>query len=159
MRRLEQLQPKARYFAIAEMFRKAQANRAPFHAALRETLRTRRPDTGKRIESLCDEYGRSTNPEIQKHFRRLMKTSYARLSRPTKVELMRVWGFPEPVILDYLANNADRLIGSRGGPRTEDDVRVWAARLLLTMPPRSPSSTRPAAGTVPARIPPARATR
>ena len=47
---------------------------------------------------------------------------------------MRKIGLPEPVLLDFLAHKVDQTRNTRGGPRDDDEVRVRAARLLLTYP-------------------------
>lgn len=133
--RLEELKPRLRQFEVAEMHRKAEESRASFHNALRNVLRTPGLERGQAIAALCDEYGRSTPAYVEKQVLRLLRTSYARMGHRAKVEMMRTWGWPEPKILDYLAHDFDLMIGARGGPRSKDDVRVWAARLLLSLPP------------------------
>jgi hypothetical protein len=147
--RLEDLKPRLRQFEVAEMHRKAEEHRASFHTALRNVLRTPGLERGQAIAALCDEYGRSTPVYVEKQVLRLLRTSYARMGHRSKVELMRTWGWPEPKILDYLAHDFDPMIGARGGPRSKDDVRVWAARLLLSLPPTPRPGTeaaKPAAG-------------
>jgi hypothetical protein len=62
---------------------------------------------------------------------------------------MRAWGYPETMVFDYVANGVDRLLGTPGGPRDGDEVRVRAARMLLSMPPGS-TAGRSVAGSVPA---------
>ncbi len=86
----------------------------------------------------------------------------------TKVRQLRELGVPEPVILDYLANNYNNDLRSRNGPRTRNDVWVKAALLLLAYEPTPPGqkaddghaaadsragrpASRPIAGSPPAR--------
>ncbi len=40
------------------------------------------------------------------------------MSREAKVRMLRLYGIPEPGILDFLAQDIHRLINSRSGPET-----------------------------------------
>jgi len=140
--RLEGLQPIARKLQIAESSRRVQANRIPFHAALREALKVPEPKTAEAVASVCDTFGRSVPEEIRQRVNRLLKTSHATMSRNAKIDVMRSWGLPETIILDFLAHDLERMLGTRGGPRNEDEVLVWAARVLLTIPPKRQAATQ-----------------
>ncbi|SIO65443.1 hypothetical protein SAMN05444166_7696 [Singulisphaera sp. GP187] len=130
------------------MIKKAEASRIPFHKALKDLLKSRRPNIGQDIEALCNEYGRSTLPEIRAHINKIVSTTYARSTLKVKVEMMRAWGYPETMIFDYVANGVDRLLGTPGGPRDGDDVRVRAARILIAIPPPT-AAGRAVAGSAP----------
>jgi hypothetical protein len=55
------------------------------------------------------------------------------MSREDKVRMLRFRGIPEPGILDFLANEIHHyMINSRNGPRTSDEVRIDAAKQLLS---------------------------
>jgi hypothetical protein len=137
-RKLQALEPHLRKLELLELLQKNEANRLPFHNELRNAVRAPVAQAGPMIEALCDRHGRSTFPELEKRVGRLLATTYGRADYKSKVEMMRMYGLPETMILDYLANTIDkRWLGTRGGPRNKDDVWVRAARLLLTMPPVS----------------------
>ncbi|WP_406696847.1 hypothetical protein V5E97_38250 [Singulisphaera sp. Ch08] len=135
IRKIEELKPQMRFLEVSRMVKKAEANRLPFHKALKDLLKSRRTNVGQDIESLCNEYGRTTVPEIRIHIGKILSTTYARSPLKVKVEIMRAWGYPETMIFDYVANGVDRLLGTPGGPRDGDDVRVRAARILVAIPP------------------------
>lgn len=151
IQRIEALKPQLRVLHLAEIMRKAQANRVPFHEALRKALRGPKAAQGKTIESLCEEFGRTANADLKSYFNRRLKTSYAHLSKRAKIEMMRASGLPEPMILDYISNDYHRKIGERGGPRNEDEVLIMAARVLLTMPPVTSRRAAPAPAGGPSR--------
>jgi hypothetical protein len=70
-----------------------------------------------------------------------------RFSQQDKVRRLREIGLSETVILDYLAHDLDRRIGSRNGPRDRGEVWVKAAQLLLKYDQQAarqaPGSARP----------------
>jgi hypothetical protein len=125
-----------------ETFRRIQSERPTFHEELRKLLQALGDNAGAEINSLCDRYGRSTLPEVRKVVVLALNRSAARLKREGKIELLRKHGVPEPVILDFIANEEHNNINRRGGPRDQNEVRARAARILLTFPPAasSPSS-------------------
>lgn len=135
--RLEELKPRLHAMEVLEVLRRTEANRVPFHDDLRRALRTLGHRAGPEIESLCDEYGRSTFPEIKYRVTRFLATTYGRHDIRSKIAMMRACGLPEPVILDYVARTVDRrVLGTRGGPRDQYGVWVHAARVLVGVPPR-----------------------
>jgi hypothetical protein len=142
--RLEEIKPQLQTWGLIEAYRKAQRQRAEFHDDLRQLLTVRGEAAGRDILSLCENYGRTTRPEIERAVNRALRTSHARLGRRSKVEMMRDFGWPEPRILDYLVDELDWMVNSRNGPRDANALRVRAARLLLTMPVKPPS--RPSSG-------------
>jgi hypothetical protein len=65
-----------------------------------------------------------------------------RTPREVKVRLLREMGVPEPAVLDFLANEIHRFVNSRNGPRDANEVRVSAARLLLSYKlPKNPGGS------------------
>jgi hypothetical protein len=48
------------------------------------------------------------------------------------VRLIRALGLPESVFIEFLAVDLERLIGARNGPRDKNDVRVRAAKMVLS---------------------------
>jgi hypothetical protein len=148
--RLEEIKPQLEAWGLIEVIRKAQRQRAEFHDDLRQILMVRGDAAGKDILNLCDSYGRTTRPEVEHAVNRALRTSHARLSLRSKVEMMRFLGWPEPRILDYLVGEHDWTIRGRGGPRDANSARVLAARLLLTMPIK-PASRPATASATPAR--------
>ncbi|MHC5544774.1 hypothetical protein ACYOEI_41605, partial [Singulisphaera rosea] len=139
-RRIEAMRPRIQAQLAMEALRKIQDQRAPFHQELRAILRSPTEETGPRIESLCDQFGRTPFPEVKDEVSRRLKRSHAGLSRLARVEMMRSCGYPEPSILEYLSHESHRNMKMRGGLRDEDDVWVHAARLLLSMPPKASRS-------------------
>ena len=57
---------------------------------------------------------------------------FGRMPRQAKVRFIRSLGVPESVFLDFFAVDLERLIGARNGPRDKNDVRVRAAKLVLS---------------------------
>jgi hypothetical protein len=149
-RKLEDLEPQLRTWELVELLRKNEADRVPFHNDLRNAVVQQGNKAGPVIEALCERHGRSTFPEIEKRVGRLLATSYGRFGYKAKVAMMRDFGLPETMILDYIASNVDRRsLGTRGGPRSKDEVWVHAARLLLTMPPSPPAKAQSGRRTAP----------
>jgi hypothetical protein len=144
-KQMELLKLQARSLQLYEMYQKAQASRVPFRNDLRLLIESMGNQAGPEIKQLCEKYGRDTAKEIEDGVKLDLFRS-ARWTWLRRVEMMRARGLPEPRILDHLANELDWTRGSRGGPRDENEVRVRAARLLLTFPiaPPLPSASDPA---------------
>ena len=47
--------------------------------------------------------------------------------------MLRLHGVPEAGILDFLANEIHHMVNSRNGPRDSNDVRIDAAKQLLSI--------------------------
>lgn len=139
---LEELKPRARGLLLGEALEQVHAARIPFRNDLREVLRTLGKEAGPEIERLCNQYGREPLMEVLNAYYRRKRSMPPRTSRSAEVEMMRAVGLPEPVILDYLSHALDKTINTPGGPRDQHEVRVRAARLLLTFPV---TATRPPA--------------
>jgi hypothetical protein len=141
---LEDLKPRARALLFAEFVAKIQAGRTPFRNELQQTLKTYGPNAGGEIDKLCNEFGREMPPEIKSAYYRAIRRTPQRMTRQAEIEFMRGCGLPEPVILDYLANKVHKTLNTRGGPRDENEVRVKAAQILLSVPVNTPHpSTTP----------------
>jgi len=126
-----------------EVFRKIQADRPLFHDDLRRLLRGSREGVGEGIEELCDRYGRNLLPEVKKAVVGVSKRSAARLNRGPRIEMLRLYGVPEPAILDSLTKEMELKINTRGGPRDRNDALILAAYLLIKYPPASATSSSP----------------
>lgn len=113
--------------------------RADFIKELRAILKAQGDRSASAISDLCKRSGRDLNPEMKSSLSRI-----ATLSRTTvisldgKVMMYRVAGLPEASILDELAKSEATSIGSRNGPRNNQDALVRAARRLITLPVRPP---------------------
>ena len=150
---LEKLKPRAQAILAAEALAKVHDDRLPFHNDLRQLLKERGNGAGPEIDQLCDQYGRDTPQEVRALYNRALRRAPARMSRQDMVAMMRSIGLPEPVILDYISHGLHKTLNTRGGPRDEDEVRVRAARFLLSIPlpgaPKAgakPREPRPALG-------------
>ncbi|WP_435005991.1 hypothetical protein P12x_003693 [Tundrisphaera lichenicola] len=137
---------------VAEVKRKAEADRGRFHAELRAICRKSRERAGPEIDALCKKYGMEVDPALLSEATRLLKGPAAGATRAVRINLLRSLGFSEPVILHDLIDIQGRFESraTRGGPRTPEEVMVRAAILLLGYPPnrvaspsRSVSAIRP----------------
>jgi hypothetical protein len=126
--------------------------RRQFLDELREILRLHVHDqqAGPEIEKLAVRTGRESDRVT---LRRAYGVLYSnRLAQPDKVRRLREIGLPETIILDYLANELNRRIGSRNGPRDRGEVWVRAAQLLLKYD-QVPAGPGGAPANRPSRIP------
>jgi hypothetical protein len=146
MKEMDALKREASFRELREVYDKAQEERIPFLNELRFRVQSLGMQAGPEIRNLCNQYGRNTSPEIQKQVVRQLNRK-VRLTYPAQVELMRQLGLPETMILDILSNRLDHLRTSRGGPRDQNEVRVMAARILLSVP--FPPRSAPASGSIP----------
>ena len=131
---LEGLKMNARSLLLNEALSKVHANRVAFHDELKQLLNELKDNAGEEIGKLCERYGKEAMPQVKSAYAKLLRTAPKRMSRQARVEMMRGVGVPEPLVLDQLCHEFDKLINTRGGPRTEDEVRVRAARALLALP-------------------------
>ena len=83
------------------------------------------------IKALRDRFGVDSIPEIIVPANRDLTGVAARLTMSERIRRMRQWGLPEAMILDDVFEQERQEIRSRGGPRTEDEALVFAARILL----------------------------
>ncbi len=151
---MEGLKNNARGLLLTEAIARVEEKRAPFRKELSQLIAELGNDAGEEIEKLCDRYGKEALPQVKIAYARSLRAAPKRLTQQGRVELMRSLGVPEPLILDQLCHDFDKLINTRGGPRTEREVRVRAAqsllRIPLTPPRRLPSG---AGGPRPAAVP------
>ncbi|MFO0910904.1 MAG: hypothetical protein U0794_21615 [Isosphaeraceae bacterium] len=131
---LEELKPRAQAMLAAEAITRIQADRTSFRDELRETLKVVGPDLGQRIDLVISRHGREAPPQVMAAYYRALRMAPKRMTRQGEIDLMRLAGLPEPMIFDFLANKLHRTLNTRGGPRDENEVRVRAARLLLSYP-------------------------
>ena len=136
----------ARRLDQIEDARRAYDDRVEFHRQLREILRAGGPTAGRRIDELCDQFGRDFAPEHRTAVKRRIRTRLPeRSTRHDYIAFLRAHDVPEPVILDDVSRQIDRhLMNARGGVRSPDEVRVRAARELLAVPLKPRSRTRDA---------------
>lgn len=105
--------------------------RALFREELKRIVAAGGAGAGQEIDELCDKFGRTYSGDVKAQVLGLLSQYHGKVSRDIEVRMLRSLGVPEPGILDYLANNLNRSINSRNGPRSPDEVRVTAAKQLL----------------------------
>ncbi len=115
--------------------RQAAQERIPFHAELRQILLEPGNLSGREIQRLCDRYVLDIPPEIFEPMNRDLVGPATRLTTQGRVARMRRWGAPETVILHDLVEQSMKDRNTRGGPRNPTEAWVFAARMLLAMPP------------------------
>jgi hypothetical protein len=131
---LADLKPRANALLIGESIAKIQGKRVPFRNELQEALKNLGATAGTEIDRLCSEYGRDVPEVVRAFYERAKRRFPARITLREEVELMRSFGIPEPVLLDFLAHKLHNTMNTRGGPRDENEVRVRAAQQLLAIP-------------------------
>jgi hypothetical protein len=138
----------SKFRGMAEMIQRTQAERIQFHEDLRRVLSELGNNAGPEIKALCERYGRDMPAEVERAATVRLNRLAAGVKRERRIALMRVHGFPEAMILDDLAKELDPTRGTRGGPRNHNEVRVFAARILLKYPPPAPRAAPGEATTV-----------
>ncbi len=141
--RMEALRAEVERDERVAALRRAKTARADFHADLRAILAAGPTGAAESIEALCDRHGRGTADEVERALARARANRAGRLARRDRIAMLRRLGLPEAMILDDLAHDQARLIGSRTGPADRPDALVRAARLLLSNPPQAPVAARP----------------
>ena len=127
------LKDRAREVVDAESQARVEDERAAFRRDLREAIKLSRKEAATQIDDLCNRYGRNYNDELRSKARFLLERYGGKMSREAKVRMLRFHGVPEPGILDFLANEIHHMINSRNGPRDSNDVRIAAAKQLLSL--------------------------
>ncbi len=152
---------------IAESRRQAEADRSEYHSALATICKRYREKSTPLIKALGQHYGSDVDPAIVEKAGKVLASSGAGVARPVRINLLRSFGFPEPLILGDIFDGEMRHLGEgnkmskaiRGGPRSEDEVLYRSAMILLGHPPtkaataspaRPASATRPRAAASPA---------
>ena len=127
------LKDRAREVVDAESQARVEDERATFRRELREAIKLSRKEAATQIDDLCNRYGRNYSDELRSKARYLLERYGGKMSREAKVRMLRFHGVPEPGILDFLANDIHHMINSRNGPRDSNEVRIDAAKQLLSI--------------------------
>src|SRR5271166_5644314 len=126
------LKDRAREVVDSESQARVEDERAAFRRDLREAIKLSRKEAAIQIDDLCNRYGRNYSDELRSKARYLLQRC-GKMSREAKVRMLRFHGVPEPGILDFLANEIHHMINSRNGPRDSNEVRIDAAKQLLSI--------------------------
>ncbi len=127
------LKDRAREFVDSESQARVEDERAAFRRDLREAIKLGGKEAAVQIDDLCNRYGRNYSDELRSKARYLLQRYGGKMSREAKARMLRLYGVPEPGILDFLANEIHRAINSRNGPRDSSEVRIDAAKQLLNI--------------------------
>ncbi len=147
---LARLKPQALEIEKAEARRRAFDDRISFRRDLRQIVQAGGRDAGRQIETLCQQYGYEVAPEVRERVATRLRLSTERMSRKDEVEMFRAHGIPEAAILNYLQKQAhNRLYNARAGARDPDEIRVSAAKELLSYPFPSVREKKPAKAATP----------
>jgi len=120
----------------AEIRSRRFTERFKFREELRQILRLHGKEAGPEIDKLSRRYGFDLDPD---RFDQAVKTWRSpRLSLPLKVRQIRALDLPETVILNFLSDDLHLKVRSPNGPRNENEVRIKAARQLLSFEPPTP---------------------
>ncbi|MDX2038660.1 MAG: hypothetical protein SFX72_18580 [Isosphaeraceae bacterium] len=119
---------------IVQARRSADVRRAPFLEELRRIVKERGEAGAGEIEALCTRSGRETAVELLDSAFGELSSTAARLSTKGKVQRLRQWGVPEPIILDHLIDVESGDIGGRHGAKHQAELMLRAARMLLAIP-------------------------
>ena len=126
------LKDRAREVVDSESQARVEDQRAAFHRDLREAIKLSRKEAATQIDDLCNQYGRNYSDELRNKARYYLRYA-GKMSCVAKVRMLRLHGVPEPGILDFLANEIHPMVNSRNGPRDSNDVRIDAAKQLLSI--------------------------
>jgi hypothetical protein len=130
LRERRDIKDRAREVIDSETLARVEDERAAFRRDLRDAIKLSRREAAVQIDILCNRYGRNYGDDLRSKARFLLSRS-GKMSREAKVRMLRLYGVPEPGILDFLANEIHHMINSRSGPRDSNEVRVDAAKQLL----------------------------
>jgi hypothetical protein len=123
---------------IDEELKSAEEERPRFRAELQRLLAAQGDRAAPAIRALCERSGVNVLPEIEQASNRLVQNHGKRMRRTELINLYRDSGLREARILYDLADAESKDIGSRNGPRNEDDALIHASRQLLALPPGPP---------------------
>jgi hypothetical protein len=144
MKELRGLKDRARDEVAAEAIERLEEQRVEFRQQLADIVGSGSLTKGKEIDELCNRFGRVYDPAIKKRVGYVLSHLTGKMSLQTKVKVLRKLGVPEPGVLDFLANELHRSLYSRNGPKDTNDVRLSAARQLLSMRlVRNPETSSP----------------
>jgi hypothetical protein len=130
LKQRREIKDRARDVIDAEAQARVEDERTAFRRDLREATKLSRREAAVQIEDLCNRYGRNYSDDLRSKARLLLSRS-GKMSPQAKVRMLRLYGVPEPGILDFLANEIHHMINSRNGPRDSNEVRIDAAKQLL----------------------------
>jgi hypothetical protein len=104
-------------------------DRVRFHEELSQILASVSDRSGAEIDAIAKRYRGDIDPKAFGKARKIWRT--IQLPLATRVSRMRELDVTEPVILDFMSDNFVARMHTRGGPRDSNEVRVWAAQLLV----------------------------
>jgi hypothetical protein len=104
--------------------------RIKFHEELRQILETNGKESGEQIDDLVRRSGRLLDQKTAVRAKALWKQ--LGLSQVAKVSKLRAIDVPEANILNYISDSLYPRMRSPGGPRDGNELRVRAARYLLS---------------------------
>ena len=133
LQQLRDMKDQAGDAITAEARARTEDDRVLFRRELAEAIKIGGKKASLEIDELCNKYGRNYDPALRARVSAVLARSAGKLQRDAKVRLLRRFGVPEPGILDFLANDIHRLINTRNGPRDTHEVRINAARTLLSI--------------------------
>jgi hypothetical protein len=125
-----------------EMRRQRLEERVKFRTELRQILDEYRNKAGVEIDKLCLKYG--NDPDAERYAQARLSWTTSRKTQEGKVRFVRwYYDLPEPAILNLISDDMHNHLGGRNGPRDSNELRVRAAKLLLTYPlPQIPAAAR-----------------
>ncbi len=103
-----------------------------FRQELAEVVHSKGIQSGPDIATLDKRYGYQGDPVLYQVA--YQKWRLAKKSEKAKVDDARLHELPESAIFEFMCASLHTTIGTRGGPRDENEVRVRAAKLLLKYP-------------------------
>jgi hypothetical protein len=104
--------------------------RIKFHEELRQILETHGKEAGEEIDALVQRSGRLLDQKTSVRAKGVWKQ--LGLSQLKKVNQLRAIDIPEANILNYISDSLYPRMRSPGGPRDSNELRVRAARYLLS---------------------------
>jgi hypothetical protein len=115
---------------LAEFRSMRQSERLKFREELREVLQSSGNTAGPEIDKLAKRYG--YDAERVKLIRARNTWKFGGMPTRAKVRFTRSLDLPETAVLNFLIEEITLKIGSRDGPRDGNEVRIRAAKMLLT---------------------------
>jgi hypothetical protein len=132
-------------FVAADRVRAARyEDRVRFHDELRQILASEAKHPGADIDALVKRQRGDHDPRIYAKARVLWRNKQVPMA--SRVSQIRALDIPESDILNFMSDNLYDRMHRPGGPRDDNELRVRAARLLLscelsneTAPPAAPA--------------------
>ncbi len=118
-----------------EIRRLRNEERVRFHEELRAALKEHGLRAGPAIDRLCDRFGYDT--DIIRFGKAARVWAMTDKSLAYRVGRIRTLDLPETVILNFLSDDLHARLRTPGGPRDKNEVRVRAAKKLLTCDPQA----------------------